>query len=56
MSIVALMVSEYYHDSKFSDREVWANSAEPDQTASDHQFRLHLLEELLYGRTLLFRF
>ena len=37
---------------KFSDRQVWANSADPDQTVSDQglhclQFRLHLLDAIL---------
>ena len=48
----------YRNDSKFSDRQIWANSADPDQTAprgeeqSDQglhwlQFPLHLLDALL---------
>ena len=27
------MVCEYSNDPKFSDRQVWANSVDPDQTA-----------------------
>ena len=44
----------YRNVPKFSDRQVWANSADPDQTApqSDQglhclQFPLHLLDALL---------
>ena len=39
--------SYYRNDPKFSDRQVWANSADPDQTADQHldclPFRLHLV-------------
>ena len=28
--------SYYRNDPKFSDRQVWANSADPDQTADQH--------------------
>ena len=40
-----------FNDPKFSDRQVWANSADPDQTAPDQvlhclQFSLHLLDAL----------
>ena len=31
---LALLVDKYRNDPKFSDRYVWANSADPDQTAS----------------------
>ena len=52
---------------KFSDRQIWANSADPDQTAplleeqSDQglhclQFPLHLLDALLEGKAILFNF
>ena len=38
--------SYYRNDPKFSDRQVWANSADPDQTADQRldslPFRLHL--------------
>ena len=53
------------NDPKFSDRQAWANSADSDQTApkeqSDQglhclQFPLHLLDALLYGKTILFIF
>ena len=49
----------YRYFPKLADRQVWANSADLDQTApreqSDQglhclQFRLHLLDSLLYGR------
>ena len=51
----------YRNDPKFSDRQVWANSADPDQTAPDQglhclPFPLHLLDSLLYGRATLFKF
>ena len=51
-------ICNYY---KFLDRQIWANSADPDQTASDQglhclQFRLHLLDALLYAKTTLFKF
>ena len=44
-----------------SDRQVWANSADPDQTAPDQglhysQFPLHLLDTLPYGKGTLFEF
>ena len=41
----------YHNDPKFSDRQVWANSAEEQSDQGLHclQFRLHLLEALLYG-------
>ena len=40
---------------KFLDRQVWANSADSDQTAPDQGLHclpicLHLLDSLLYGR------
>ena len=40
---------------KFSDRQAWARSADPDQTAPDQglhclQFCLHLFDALLYGK------
>ena len=28
---------QYRHDPKFSDRQAWANSADPDQTAPKEQ-------------------
>ena len=45
----------YRNDPKFSDRQAWANSADPDQEQSDQclhylPFRLHRLDSLLYGR------
>ena len=44
------MIWVYHNDPKFSDRQVWANSADPDQTAHQGlhclQFRLHLSVEL----------
>ena len=49
------------NDPKFLDRQVYANSADPDQTApkeqSDQcvhclQFHLHLLDALLYGKAI----
>ena len=51
----------YHDDPKFSDRQVWANSADPDQTAPDQglrclQFPLHLLDTLFDGKATLFKF
>ena len=48
----------YCNDPKFSDRYVWANSADPDQTAPKQSdqglhclpFRLHRLDSLHYDR------
>ena len=44
----------YRNDPKFSDRQVWVNSADSDQTADQSihclPFRLHRLDSLLYGR------
>ena len=53
---------EIYHNvPKLSDRQVWANSVDPDQTAPDQgllclPFRLHLLDVLLNGKATLFEF
>ena len=48
------------NDPKFLDRQVWANSADPDQTADQHldclPFRLHLLNALLYGKAAMSKF
>ena len=30
----------YYYDPKFSDRQVWANSVDPDQTAPPKLFAI----------------
>ena len=62
-----ILVMKYRNDPKFSDRQVWANSIVPDQTASEQSdqdlhyllFCLHLLDALLYsvyGKTTLFKF
>ena len=52
--------SVHYHIfPKFSDRQVWANSADPDQTAQGlHclQFSLLLLDTLRYGKSTVFKF
>ena len=52
--------SYYRNDPKFSDRQVWANSADPDQTADQRldclPFRLHLLNALLYGKAAMSKF
>ena len=52
--------SYYRNDPKFSDRQVWANSADPDQTADQRldclPFRLHLLNTLLYGKAAMCKF
>ena len=44
---------QYRSVPKFSDRQLWANSADPDQTAQGlhcSPFHLHRLDSLLYGR------
>ena len=51
----------YCNDPKFSDRQVWANSVDPDEEQSDQDlhclpFRLLLLDSLLCGRVTLFKF
>ena len=52
--------SYYRNDPKFSDRQVRANSADPDQTADQRldclPFRLHLLNALLYGKAAMSKF
>ena len=50
---------KYDNDPKFSDRQAWANSVDPDQTAPGLHclpFRLHLFDALLYGKDVLFDF
>ena len=69
--ILPILSYMYCNGPKFSDRQVWANSADPDKTArgaiglleeqSDQglhslQFCLHLLDALLYGKATLFKF
>ena len=52
----------YRNDPKFSDRQVWENSVDPDQTAHTDQglhcfpFRLHTLDALLYDKATWFKF
>ena len=51
----------YRNDPNFSDRYVWANSADPDQEQSDQglhclQYHLHPLDALLYGKDTLLKF
>ena len=51
----------YRNDPKFLDRQIWANSVDPDQTAPDQglhclPFRLHLSDTSLYVQTLMFNF
>ena len=38
------------NDTKFSDRNAWANSADPDQGLHCLPFRMHRFDSLLYGR------
>ena len=50
--IKAVQIEDKYRNvPKFSDRQVWANSADPDQQSDQGlqclQFRLHLLDALL---------
>ena len=66
---LSVLFKKYCNVPKFSDRKVWATSADPDQTAprllleeqSDQGLywfpcRLHLLDSLLYGRDSMFKF
>ena len=50
----------YCNVPKFSNIQIWANSADPDQTAPQGlhclQFRLHLLGALVFGKAILFKF
>ena len=45
-----------------SDRQVWANSVDPDQSKQSDQvlhclpFRLHILDSLLYDKATLLKF
>ena len=61
--ITAKQVYIYCNDPKFSDRQVWANSAAPDQTEEQSDegvhclpFRLHPLDTVLCGKITLFKF
>ena len=47
------VIKLYRNDPKFSDRQAWANSADPDQSDQDLHcllFRLYRLDSVLYGR------
>ena len=54
----------YRNDTKFSERQVWANAIDPDQTAPEQSgqdlhcllLSLQLLNALLYGKVTLFKF
>ena len=49
----------YHNDRKFSYRQVWANSVEPDETDQGLHclpLCLHLLDAYLYGKTTLIKF
>ena len=52
----------YCNDPKFSDRQHWANSVDPDQTAQSDQalpclsFYCHPMDALLYGKATLLTF
>ena len=59
------LLGDYRNDPKFSDRKVWANSADPDQTAPREQsdqglhclpFCLHLRDTFHKGKATLFNF
>ena len=47
-----LFIVSYHYDPKFSDRLIWANSADPDQTAPSDQglhcllFKRHLFNKI----------
>ena len=40
----------YHGDPKFSNSQVWANNADPDQGPHCLAVRLHLLEALIYAK------
>ena len=40
----------------FLDRQVWANSVDPDQGLQCLPLRLHLLDAFLYGKATLLKF
>ena len=55
----------YHNDPKFLDRQVYANSVDPDQTAARGAvwsglhclpLHLHLLDALIYHKTNLYKF
>ena len=46
----------YRNDPKLLDRYAWVNSVDPDQTAPDLLFHLHLLDSLLHDRATLIKF
>ena len=47
-----ILAEVYCNVPKFSDRQIWANSADPDQGLYCLPFCLHLLDPLLYGKIL----
>ena len=60
-----MLILIYRDDPKFSDRQVWANSVDPDKTAPLEQsdqglhclsFSLHCLDTLFYCEAALFKF
>ena len=54
---------DYHNVPKLSDRQVWANSVDADQTEEQSDqglhclpLHLHLLDPVLYGKATLFEF
>ena len=58
--VYLLSYDKYRNHPKFSDRQAWANSADPDQTALlirvNTVLNTILLDSLFYGRATLFKF
>ena len=46
----------YRNDPKFLDKEVWANSADPDQGLHCLLFLMHLFDDIFYGLGFMFEF
>ena len=60
-TVTATSSPDYCNDPMFSDRQVWANSVDPDQEQSDQGLHclpshLHLLDALLHGKSILVKF
>ena len=54
------IILTYYNVPQFSDRQAWANSIDPDQTAQEQSdqllFHPHLLDACFYGKNILLQF
>ena len=52
-AISTMLLLKYRNDPKFSDRHVWADRHEEP---SDQGLHVYLLDALLYGKIMLFKF